>query len=146
MCPPFLPDRLSLEDECSSLDEMPLMMSEEGFEKDESDYQTLPRARVQRRRRSLGCFLAGGWRMFCSRFGMSSSACFYSSFKRSSRHLVQFTHTVTFLGVALCQRCFFVSYNETGLIFSLLVIINRSFLLCLLSGWVYWAMFILLLL
>ncbi|XP_029700720.1 probable phospholipid-transporting ATPase IIB isoform X2 [Takifugu rubripes] len=58
--------RLSLEDECSSLDEMPLMMSEEGFENDESDYQTLPRARVHRRQRSLGCFLMGGWKMFWS--------------------------------------------------------------------------------
>lgn len=73
---PFLPDRLSLEDEYSSLDEMPLMMSEEGFENDESDYQTLPRARVHRRQRSLGCFLTGGWKMFCSRFVLSISACF----------------------------------------------------------------------
>lgn len=76
---PFLPDRLSLEDECSSLDEMPLMMSEEGFENDESDYQTLPRARVHRRQRSLGCFLTGGWKMFWSRFVISISAGFYLS-------------------------------------------------------------------
>lgn len=64
---PYL-DRLSSEDECSSLDEMPLMMSEEAFENDESDYQTLPRARVSRRQRSLGWFLMGGWKMFCSRY------------------------------------------------------------------------------
>lgn len=65
---PFLTDRLSLEDECSNLDEMPLMMSEEGFENDESDYQTLPRARANRRRRSLGWFLMGGWKIFCGRY------------------------------------------------------------------------------
>lgn len=58
-------DRLSLEDECPNLDEIPLMMSEEGFENDESDYQTLPRARGNRRRRSFGWFLMRSWKMFC---------------------------------------------------------------------------------
>ncbi|KAM6899228.1 putative phospholipid-transporting ATPase IIB [Xenentodon cancila] len=57
--------RLSLEDEPSNLDEMPLMMSEEGFENDESDYQTLPRARVHQRRRGLCCLLLGGWKLLC---------------------------------------------------------------------------------
>ncbi|XP_035038693.1 probable phospholipid-transporting ATPase IIB isoform X1 [Hippoglossus stenolepis] len=57
--------RYSLEDEPSNLDEMPLMMSEEGFENDESDYQTLPRARVSKRQRGLGWFLCGGWRVLC---------------------------------------------------------------------------------
>uniref|UniRef100_A0A8C6WY41 Phospholipid-transporting ATPase n=1 Tax=Neogobius melanostomus TaxID=47308 RepID=A0A8C6WY41_9GOBI len=50
-------DRLkgfSLEDDPSNLDEMPLMMSEEGFENDESDYQTLPRARANHRQKGLG--------------------------------------------------------------------------------------------
>ncbi|KTG36167.1 hypothetical protein cypCar_00024566, partial [Cyprinus carpio] len=39
------PARYQIEDESSNLDEMPLMMSEKAFENDESDYQTLPRAR-----------------------------------------------------------------------------------------------------
>ncbi|KPP77779.1 hypothetical protein Z043_102770, partial [Scleropages formosus] len=55
-----------LEDEASHLDEMPLMMSEEGFENDESDYQTLPRARVNQRQRGLGWFLLGGWKILCT--------------------------------------------------------------------------------
>uniref|UniRef100_A0A4W6E3C7 Phospholipid-transporting ATPase n=1 Tax=Lates calcarifer TaxID=8187 RepID=A0A4W6E3C7_LATCA len=59
------PHRYSLEDEPSNLDEMPLMMSEEGFENDESDYQTLPRARVNQRQRGLGWFLLGGWKVLC---------------------------------------------------------------------------------
>lgn len=61
------PFRFSLEDEPSNLDEMPLMMSEEGFENDESDYQTLPRARRGQQRRGLGWFLLGGWEVFCTR-------------------------------------------------------------------------------
>lgn len=61
------PHRYSLEDEPSNLDEMPLMMSEEGFENDESDYQTLPRARVNQRQRGLGWFLLGGWKVLCGR-------------------------------------------------------------------------------
>uniref|UniRef100_A0A8C2ZVD0 Phospholipid-transporting ATPase n=1 Tax=Cyclopterus lumpus TaxID=8103 RepID=A0A8C2ZVD0_CYCLU len=59
------PRRYSVEDEPSNLDEMPLMMSEDGFENDESDYQTLPRARVNQRRRGLGWFLLGGWKVLC---------------------------------------------------------------------------------
>lgn len=62
------PHRYSLEDEPSNLDEMPLMMSEEGFENDESDYQTLPRARVNQRQRGLGWFLLGGWKVLCGRY------------------------------------------------------------------------------
>ncbi|CAG5956433.1 unnamed protein product [Menidia menidia] len=58
--------RFSLEDESSNLDEMPLMMSEEAFENDESDYQTLPRARVGQRQRGLCWFLSGGWKVLCS--------------------------------------------------------------------------------
>uniref|UniRef100_A0A3Q4HK05 Phospholipid-transporting ATPase n=1 Tax=Neolamprologus brichardi TaxID=32507 RepID=A0A3Q4HK05_NEOBR len=57
--------RYSLEDEPSNLDEMPLMMSEEGFENDESDYQTLPRARVNQRHSGLAWFLLGGWKVLC---------------------------------------------------------------------------------
>lgn len=59
--------RYQLEDESAHLDEMPLMMSEEGFENDESDYHTLPRARVMRRRRGLGWFICGGWKFLCTR-------------------------------------------------------------------------------
>uniref|UniRef100_A0A3Q2XGB8 Phospholipid-transporting ATPase n=1 Tax=Hippocampus comes TaxID=109280 RepID=A0A3Q2XGB8_HIPCM len=44
---------------------MPLMMSDEAFENDESDYETLPRARVSLRRRGLRWFLFGGWRVLC---------------------------------------------------------------------------------
>uniref|UniRef100_A0A674EZA1 Phospholipid-transporting ATPase n=1 Tax=Salmo trutta TaxID=8032 RepID=A0A674EZA1_SALTR len=44
---------------------MPLMMSEEGFENDESDYHTLPRARVNQRQRGLGWLLMGGWKILC---------------------------------------------------------------------------------
>lgn len=62
------PVSFSLEDESSNLDEMPLMMSEEGFENDESDYQTLPRARVGQRHRGLGWFLLGGWKVVCGRW------------------------------------------------------------------------------
>ncbi|KAM9384366.1 putative phospholipid-transporting ATPase IIB isoform 2-T2 [Pholidichthys leucotaenia] len=58
--------RFSLEDEPSNLDQMPLMMSEEGFENEESDYQTLPRARFSRRQRGLGWFLCGGWKVLCA--------------------------------------------------------------------------------
>uniref|UniRef100_A0A8C1FXN2 Phospholipid-transporting ATPase n=1 Tax=Cyprinus carpio TaxID=7962 RepID=A0A8C1FXN2_CYPCA len=49
---------------------MPLMMSEKAFENDESDYQTLPRARVSQRRRGLEWFLCGGWKILlaCSQF------------------------------------------------------------------------------
>ncbi|XP_036273679.1 probable phospholipid-transporting ATPase IIB isoform X1 [Pipistrellus kuhlii] len=60
------PSRYQLEDESAHLDEMPLMMSEEGFENDESDYHTLPRARVMRRRRGLGWFICGGWKFLCT--------------------------------------------------------------------------------
>lgn len=64
----YCPYRYSIEDEPSNLDEMPLMMSEEGFENDESDYQTLPRARVNQRQRGLGWFLLGGWKVLCGRY------------------------------------------------------------------------------
>ena len=63
---PFLLHRYS-EDDSSNLDEMPLMMSEEGFENEESDYQALPRTRLNRRQRGLGWFLLGGWRVLCGR-------------------------------------------------------------------------------
>ena len=59
--------RYSQEDELASLDEMPLMMSEEGFENEESDYQTLPRTRVKQARGGLGWFLLGGCKMLCGR-------------------------------------------------------------------------------
>uniref|UniRef100_A0A8C0KRR5 Phospholipid-transporting ATPase n=1 Tax=Canis lupus dingo TaxID=286419 RepID=A0A8C0KRR5_CANLU len=55
-----------LEDESAHLDEMPLMMSEEGFENDESDYHTLPRARVTQRKRGLEWFVCGGWKFLCT--------------------------------------------------------------------------------
>ncbi|GAB1301902.1 Phospholipid-transporting ATPase [Apodemus speciosus] len=58
--------RYQLEDESAHLDEMPLMMSEEGFENDESDYHTLPRARITRRKRGLEWFVCGGWRFLCA--------------------------------------------------------------------------------
>ncbi|XP_068023805.1 probable phospholipid-transporting ATPase IIB isoform X2 [Melanerpes formicivorus] len=58
--------RYQVEDEASHLDEMPLMMSEEGFENDESDYHTLPRARVAQRRRGLEWFICGGWKFLCT--------------------------------------------------------------------------------
>uniref|UniRef100_A0A8C1SM79 Phospholipid-transporting ATPase n=2 Tax=Cyprinidae TaxID=7953 RepID=A0A8C1SM79_CYPCA len=60
------PARYQIEDESLNLDEMPLMMSEEAFENDESDYQTLPRARVSQRSRGLGWFLCGGWKVLCT--------------------------------------------------------------------------------
>ena len=60
--------RYQLEDESAHLDEMPLMMSEEGFENDESDYHTLPRARITRRKRGLEWFVCGGWKFLCTRF------------------------------------------------------------------------------
>ncbi|RMC16280.1 hypothetical protein DUI87_08495 [Hirundo rustica rustica] len=58
--------RYQVEDESSHLDEMPLMMSEEGFENDESDYHTLPRARTSQRRRGLEWFICGGWKFLCT--------------------------------------------------------------------------------
>lgn len=61
-------DRYQAEDESSHLDEMPLMMSEEGFENDESDYHTLPRARISQRKRGLEWFVCGGWKFLCTRF------------------------------------------------------------------------------
>ncbi|XP_061679052.1 probable phospholipid-transporting ATPase IIB [Syngnathoides biaculeatus] len=57
--------RFSVDDEPSSTDEMPLMMSDEALGNDESDYQTLPRARFDHRQRGLGWFLLGGWRLLC---------------------------------------------------------------------------------
>nr|XP_058896442.1 probable phospholipid-transporting ATPase IIB isoform X3 [Kogia breviceps] len=45
---------------------MPLMMSEEGFENDESDYHRLPRARIMRRKRGLEWFVCGGWKFLCT--------------------------------------------------------------------------------
>ncbi|XP_025853559.1 probable phospholipid-transporting ATPase IIB isoform X3 [Vulpes vulpes] len=60
------PRRYQLEDESAHLDEMPLMMSEEGFENDESDYHTLPRARVTQRKRGLEWFVCGGWKFLCT--------------------------------------------------------------------------------
>ncbi|XP_066208422.1 probable phospholipid-transporting ATPase IIB isoform X2 [Saccopteryx leptura] len=60
------PSRYQLEDESAHLDEMPLMMSEEGFENDESDYHTLPRARVRQRKRGLEWFFCGGWKFLCT--------------------------------------------------------------------------------
>uniref|UniRef100_A0A5F8H000 Phospholipid-transporting ATPase n=1 Tax=Monodelphis domestica TaxID=13616 RepID=A0A5F8H000_MONDO len=45
---------------------MPLMMSEEGFENDESDYHTLPRARVTYRRRGIEWLVCGGWKFLCT--------------------------------------------------------------------------------
>uniref|UniRef100_A0A8C3S3V2 ATPase phospholipid transporting 9B (putative) n=1 Tax=Chelydra serpentina TaxID=8475 RepID=A0A8C3S3V2_CHESE len=59
-------NRYQVEDESSHLDEMPLMMSEEGFENDESDYHTLPRARVSHRKRGLEWFICGGWKFLCA--------------------------------------------------------------------------------
>ncbi|XP_054549956.1 probable phospholipid-transporting ATPase IIB isoform X2 [Talpa occidentalis] len=59
-------NRFRLEEESAHLDEMPLMMSEEGFENDESDYHTLPRARVAHRRRGLEWLVCGGWRSLCA--------------------------------------------------------------------------------
>ncbi|XP_022415683.1 probable phospholipid-transporting ATPase IIB isoform X1 [Delphinapterus leucas] len=58
--------RYQLEDESAHLDEMPLMMSEEGFENDESDYHKLPRARIVRRKRGLEWFVCGGWKFLCT--------------------------------------------------------------------------------
>ncbi|XP_057169301.1 probable phospholipid-transporting ATPase IIB isoform X2 [Ursus arctos] len=58
--------RYQLEDESAHLDEMPLMMSEEGFENDESDYHTLPRARITQRKRGLEWFVCGGWKFLCT--------------------------------------------------------------------------------
>ncbi|XP_059885237.1 probable phospholipid-transporting ATPase IIB isoform X4 [Delphinus delphis] len=58
--------RYQLEDESAHLDEMPLMMSEEGFENDESDYHKLPRARILRRKRGLEWFVCGGWKFLCT--------------------------------------------------------------------------------
>ncbi|XP_068418737.1 probable phospholipid-transporting ATPase IIB isoform X1 [Eschrichtius robustus] len=60
------PSRYQLEDESAHLDEMPLMMSEEGFENDESDYHKLPRARIMRRKRGLEWFVCGGWKFLCT--------------------------------------------------------------------------------
>nr|XP_054366230.1 LOW QUALITY PROTEIN: probable phospholipid-transporting ATPase IIB [Mirounga angustirostris] len=60
------PSRYQLEDESAHLDEMPLMMSEEGFENDESDYHTLPRARITQRKRGLEWFVCGGWKFLCT--------------------------------------------------------------------------------
>ncbi|KAM9025609.1 putative phospholipid-transporting ATPase IIB isoform 5-T5 [Ara ararauna] len=59
-------NRYQVEDESSHLDEMPLMMSEEGFENDESDYHTLPRARISQRSRGLEWFICGGWKFLCT--------------------------------------------------------------------------------
>uniref|UniRef100_A0A671MAT5 Phospholipid-transporting ATPase n=1 Tax=Sinocyclocheilus anshuiensis TaxID=1608454 RepID=A0A671MAT5_9TELE len=59
------PTRYQIEDESSNLDQMPLMMSEEAFENNESDYQTLPRARVSQKT-GLGWFLCGGWKVLCT--------------------------------------------------------------------------------
>lgn len=56
------PSRYQLEDESAHLDEMPLMMSEEGFENDESDYHSLPRARTH----GLEWFVCGGWKFLCT--------------------------------------------------------------------------------
>ncbi|XP_053570821.1 probable phospholipid-transporting ATPase IIB isoform X2 [Bombina bombina] len=58
--------RYPAEDEASPLDEMPLMMSEEGFENDESDYHTLPKARIVRRKRGFEWFVCGGWKFLCT--------------------------------------------------------------------------------
>ncbi|XP_044282416.1 probable phospholipid-transporting ATPase IIB isoform X5 [Varanus komodoensis] len=58
--------RYQVEDESSHLDEMPLMMSEEGFENDESDYHTLPRARISQKKRGLEWFVCGGWKFLCT--------------------------------------------------------------------------------
>uniref|UniRef100_A0A8C2SF17 Phospholipid-transporting ATPase n=1 Tax=Capra hircus TaxID=9925 RepID=A0A8C2SF17_CAPHI len=63
---PDRPSRYQLEDESAHLDEMPLMMSEEGFENDESDYHTLPRARITQRKRGLEWFVCGGWKFLCT--------------------------------------------------------------------------------
>uniref|UniRef100_A0A8C3PUD7 Phospholipid-transporting ATPase n=1 Tax=Chrysolophus pictus TaxID=9089 RepID=A0A8C3PUD7_CHRPC len=41
-------------------------MSEEGFENDESDYHTLPRARISQRKRGLEWFICGGWKFLCT--------------------------------------------------------------------------------
>ncbi|XP_063555392.1 probable phospholipid-transporting ATPase IIB isoform X4 [Gorilla gorilla gorilla] len=58
--------RYQLEDESAHLDEMPLMMSEEGFENEESDYHTLPRARIMQRKRGLEWFVCDGWKFLCT--------------------------------------------------------------------------------
>ncbi|XP_028819924.1 putative phospholipid-transporting ATPase IIB isoform X3 [Denticeps clupeoides] len=57
--------RFQGDDEASNLDEMPLMMSEEAFESAESDYHTLPRARVGQRQRGLCWLLFCGWKVLC---------------------------------------------------------------------------------
>lgn len=67
LTPCLHPPRFLLEDESAHLDEMPLMMCEGGFENEESDYQTLPRARAARRPRGLTRLLCGLWKLLCTK-------------------------------------------------------------------------------
>uniref|UniRef100_A0A8C4NK30 Phospholipid-transporting ATPase n=1 Tax=Eptatretus burgeri TaxID=7764 RepID=A0A8C4NK30_EPTBU len=62
-------DRFSVAEDEARLDEMPLMMSEEGFEADDFDYHALPKAKVLEQRRGLAWFLTNGCK------SPSSSCC-----------------------------------------------------------------------
>ncbi|XP_032827203.1 putative phospholipid-transporting ATPase IIB isoform X1 [Petromyzon marinus] len=53
-------------DDEAVLDQMPLMMSEEGFEAEDCDYHSLPKARVIKQRRGLAWFLTGGCNSLCT--------------------------------------------------------------------------------
>ena len=48
-----------------SMDEVPLMMSDGGFETDENDY--LMSGSSKGRNRGLGCWLTDGWKNACSK-------------------------------------------------------------------------------
>ena len=59
--------RFSVAEDEARLDEMPLMMSEEGFEADDFDYHALPKAKVLVQRRGLAWFLTNGCKSPSSR-------------------------------------------------------------------------------
>ncbi|CAH1785189.1 unnamed protein product [Owenia fusiformis] len=58
--------RQESEDSSIAMDEIPLMMSDDGFETDENDFLMRSRGSRGAKKRGLGWFLSGGWKILCS--------------------------------------------------------------------------------
>ena len=54
-------------EDSTGLDEVPLMMQDEGFDTDENDYLMRPRGIRGPKKKSLGYYLTDGWKLACAK-------------------------------------------------------------------------------